>query len=155
VDPASIQQLTVRSPGSPADDIRIFYKLWEHVLTLFAHFTWSLSWFPPVLYRSPSLRALPACHPRYSSESSSPYSSVSVSLPIAVALHTVQTHHCPLALSLLALSSSVLERQDHHFRSSSVPVSSTPLSMPTPLHRSVTVGRSSSHECGSRGPCAS
>jgi hypothetical protein len=54
-----------------------------------AHFMWSLPWFPPALYRSLSLRTPLACHLRYSPESLSPHSSVSVSQPVAMALLTL------------------------------------------------------------------
>jgi hypothetical protein len=50
---------------------------------------WSLPWFPPALYRSPFLRTSLACHPRYSPKPPSLHSSVSVSQPIAMALHTL------------------------------------------------------------------
>jgi hypothetical protein len=49
------------------------------------------------------------------------------------------------------MRSSVPERRCLSPRSNSVPGILTPLSASTPLHRIVTVGRSNSHECGSRG----
>jgi hypothetical protein len=111
------------------------------------------------------LRTSPACHPCYSPESPSPYSSVLVSLPIVVAIPSLYPDPPLSARSQPPhsgsswfhafvgdfVSSSIPERWSYHFRSSSVPVSSTPLSTPTPLHRFVTVGRHSSCECGSRG----
>jgi hypothetical protein len=93
------------------------------------------------------------------------YSSVSVSQPIAVALYTLYPDSPLSACSQPPhpgsswfhafmgdfMSNSFPERRSHPFRSSSVPSIPDATVIINPLHGIVTVGRGSSHECGSRG----
>jgi hypothetical protein len=85
--------------------------------------------------------------------------------PVAMAHHALYaTHHCSVCSYLLIQVSpgpmclwEVAPRSGGIIIPASAvfPVFRTSPSMPTPLHHIVMVGRSSAHECGSRGHCIS